>query len=275
MALTYHINYRGIPGTLIYITGSDGVSRGTIIPAMTLDDGTGTGSPLGSAANPLNITSGSGASSNQVQGNAASGATDTGNPVKGAAVYNSTLPLVTTGQRVDFQAGRNGSLLVGTGTNGTAGRDAIGQLNGFVAATDTTSAAAPNPIASATHVFNGTTWDRQKKPNATGRLLSSAATTNATSVKATAGDMFRISGNNTVATKRYLKIYDKASAPTVGTDVPRRTIPLLASAAFDFSFPTPMYFANGIAFAITANAADADTTAVAAGDIECLMLDYA
>lgn len=43
-------------------------------------------------------------------GSAASGASDTGNPVKVGAVYNSTFPTVTNGQRVDMQADSRGSI---------------------------------------------------------------------------------------------------------------------------------------------------------------------
>jgi hypothetical protein len=124
--------------------------------------------------------------------------------------------------------------------------------------------------------FNGSTYDRVKKANAASRLLSSAATTNATSVKASAGDLFKIAGNNTVASKRYLKLYNKASAPTVGSDTPVLTfvLPLSAPFAIDLG-ATGQYFSTGIAYAITGAAADADTTALGAGDIECLNLTYA
>lgn len=50
--------------------------------------------------------------------------------------------------------------------------------------------------------------------------LTSAATTNATSVKTTAGTIYNIVVSNTGVTAVYLKIYNKASAPTVGTDIP-------------------------------------------------------
>lgn len=53
MALSYHIGQRGVLGTLVYLLGGDGVNRGGVIPAMTLDDGTGANAPLGSASNPL------------------------------------------------------------------------------------------------------------------------------------------------------------------------------------------------------------------------------
>ncbi len=43
-------------------------------------------------------------------GNVAAGSTDSGNPVKVGAVYNSTAPTYTTGQRTDLQADSQGNL---------------------------------------------------------------------------------------------------------------------------------------------------------------------
>lgn len=107
------------------------------------------------------------------------------------------------------------------------------------------------------------------------RLLSSAATTNATSVKTSAGKLVKLRGYNAVASVRYLKLYNKASAPTVGTDTPVLTLALPASSAFEFDMGAlGLPFATGIAYAITGAAADADTTAVAAGDITCLNVLY-
>lgn len=104
------------------------------------------------------------------------------------------------------------------------------------------------------------------------RLLSAAASTNATSAKASAGTLKAIQGYNAKASPVFLKLYNKASAPTVGTDTPVKTIYLPASSAFalDFSFT----FATGIAYALTGAATDADTTALVAGDILCLNIDY-
>ena len=103
------------------------------------------------------------------------------------------------------------------------------------------------------------------------RLLSSAATTNATLIKASAGRMFLIMGRNNAAAIRYLKFYNKASAPTVGTDVPVLTIALDASSRFEIDLnPYGQFFTTGIAFAITGALADNDTTAIAAADISAL-----
>lgn len=106
----------------------------------------------------------------------------------------------------------------------------------------------------------------------TARLLSSAATTNATVVKAGNGTIRRMTGYNASGSARYLKMYDKVDAPTVGTDTPRKTYYLPPSTAFVFDCED--YFGQGIGFAITGAAADADTTAVLVGDVLCLNIDY-
>lgn len=106
--------------------------------------------------------------------------------------------------------------------------------------------------------------------------LISAATTNATSVKGSAGTLYGIQVISVIATVRFLKLYDKASAPTVGTDTPIKVIPIpanTAGAGVVISAPVGINFANGIAFAITANIGDSDNTAIAAND--CVVnLDY-
>ena len=115
--------------------------------------------------------------------------------------------------------------------------------------------------------FNGATWSLSTKPNTAARITSAAATTNATLVKSSAGDLFDIRAFNTSASPRFLKLYNKASAPTVGTDTPVATYYLPPGAAFSMSLPTPLYFSTGIALAITTGSADSDTGALTAGDI--------
>lgn len=110
-------------------------------------------------------------------------------------------------------------------------------------------------------------------PSSVSRLLSSAASTNAAVVKASPGSVYKIRGNNTVASKRYLKLYNKATSPTVGTDTPVATFVLLASSSFEISLDA-LYFSAGIGYAITAAIADADTTIIGAGDIEALNIIY-
>lgn len=100
--------------------------------------------------------------------------------------------------------------------------------------------------------------------------LISAATTNATSVKASAGTVYAVMAFNLNAAVRYLKLYNKASSPTVGTDTPVATFPIPASttgAGFVINLDPGADFATGIALALTTGVADADTGAVAANEI--------
>jgi hypothetical protein len=96
----------------------------------------------------------------------------------------------------------------------------------------------------------------------------SLATNNATNLKTIAGVIGGIIAINLTSAVKYLKIYDKATAPTVGTDVPVMTIPIPASTdGAGFVWNVPIELGNGVSYAITGAAADNDNTAVAAGDV--------
>ena len=108
------------------------------------------------------------------------------------------------------------------------------------------------------------------------RMVSAAGTTNATVAKAGQGRLYGILGYNAAAAIRYLKLYNKSTAPTVGTDTPALTIALAPSAPFVLDFGLPgLYFTNGIGYATTTGSADADATAVTAADIVGLNITYA
>jgi hypothetical protein len=176
-----------------------------------------------------------------VQGNSASGATDVGNPVKVGAVFNTTPPTVTNGQRVDAQATNRGFLLTASSLYGgglSSGADGITNTSRMTFL-DQTGGNSNGYLPTFSWIFNGTTWDRVKKPNTVNRLVSSAATNNATNIKGSAGDVFLIQGFNATAGVKYLKLYNKATAPTVGTDTPFVTFALPASAPFTFDFGPP------------------------------------
>lgn len=205
-----------------------------------------------------------------VEGNVASGATDSGNPVKIGGVISTTLPSSgTTGQRRDVWMTQAGAIVI-AGMSATGGD---GANNGNIA-----TPMFPNGQSfgwgTAPYRFNGTSWDRDRKPNATSRIASAAATTNATSAKASAGDLWTVHGYNAAASVRYLKFYNKASAPTVGTDVPTITLAIGPSQAFRFDLGGH-YFSTGIAYALTTGSADADTGALTLADIVGLTISYA
>jgi ribosomal protein L11 len=96
--------------------------------------------------------------------------------------------------------------------------------------------------------------------------LNTAATTNGTSFKASAGSLTEISVSNVTATPIFVKLYNKASAPTVGTDVPIFTISAAANTtvAYEFGF-TGKRFSAGIALAATGAIGASDTTSAVAG----------
>lgn len=107
-----------------------------------------------------------------------------------------------------------------------------------------------------------------------GRLISCAATTNGTNVKGSAGAVFSVRGYNTAAAVKWIKLYNKATAPTVGTDTPVLTFAAPPSAAFHIEFANGRYFSTGIGYGMTGAVADADTTALAAGDIVAFHVEY-
>lgn len=103
----------------------------------------------------------------------------------------------------------------------------------------------------------------------------SAASTNATSVKTSNGRLYSVQVTNTSASTKWVKFYNKASAPTVGTDTPVARYAIPAGWCGElFDSPMGRAFSTGIAYAITGGGADSDTTAVAAGDVY-LVGDYA
>ena len=101
--------------------------------------------------------------------------------------------------------------------------------------------------------------------------LVSAATDNATSVKATRGRVGYIIASNVNAAVRYLHLYDRATAPTLGTHTPVLTVPLpgaTVGTAVVLSVPETIEFATGIAFAITTTTGTIPASgAVAANEI--------
>ncbi len=108
------------------------------------------------------------------------------------------------------------------------------------------------------------------------RLVSAAATTNATSVKASAGRVYAITAYNAAAAVRYLKLYNEASAPTVGTDTPVLTFAIGPAQQFNLTvMDVGIYFSTGIAYALTTGSADSDTGALTAADVVGLNIMYA
>lgn len=109
----------------------------------------------------------------------------------------------------------------------------------------------------------------------TARLVSAAASINATVVKASVGRLYRITGFNASAAVRYLKLYNKATAPVPGTDTPVASFRIPASSPIAIDYGSiGLSFAAGISYVLTTGTADADTGALTAGDIEHLTFAF-
>jgi hypothetical protein len=98
------------------------------------------------------------------------------------------------------------------------------------------------------------------------RLLSSAATDNATVGADGPYCAKNIIGMNNRTSKVFLKLYDKLTAPA-STDTPLVTFDLPASSAFAIDLGDGLVFNKGLGYRLTTGSADNDTGAVASGDI--------
>lgn len=107
------------------------------------------------------------------------------------------------------------------------------------------------------------------------RLVSAAASTNGTVVKASAGRVYKIEGYNAAAAVRYLK-FSNSTTITVGTTAVVDTFALKPNDYFDFNFgPIGRGYSTGICYGLTVNSADNDTTALTAADIVGLNVYFA
>ena len=124
-------------------------------------------------------------------------------------------------------------------------------------------ATEPIPAIQA-HGITGTVAVTQ--PTGTEFSLVTAASTNATLVAAGSIGLNEITISNLTAAIIYVKLYNKATAPTVGTDVPRVTIPVPIGGLVAIEFGNlGKRFPLGLGLAVTAGAAATDTAAVAVG----------
>lgn len=199
-------------------------------------------------------------------------------PLPSGAAAETTLATVET--NTDF------GTVVGGGVEATALRVTIASDSTGVLTVDNGGTFATQAAQSGTwtvqpgNTANTTPWLVNDRPDTTGGLsLSktvSAATTNATSVKGSAGQVYAVQVFNTNASPRYLKLYDKATAPTVGTDTPVKTLLIPGNAngaGMVLNWDKGLVFSNGIGFGTTTGMADSDTGAVGSEEI-AVNLDY-
>lgn len=162
--------------------------------------------------------------------------------------------------RLSAQAAVTGAAvvtLIGTDANGVVGLD--------------------TPLPAGTNLLGNVNalQTANANPGQTPVAVNSAATTNAAVSKASAGVLLNVSANNATAAAKFIRFYNKATAPTVGTDVPIIVLTVLANASKEIEYGiVGKRFSTGIGHAITNAAAVLDATVVAAGDVQ-LAYDYA
>lgn len=127
------------------------------------------------------------------------------------------------------------------------------------------------------YLANGISLDKYSAVASNGlstNRLVVLGTTNLTVVKAGAGRFYGYEIYNNAASVRFVKLFNKTTAPTLGTDIPWRTIAVPAGTGRAISIPQGTSFGVGLSFATTTLAADLDTTAVTANDL-IINIDYA
>jgi hypothetical protein len=126
-----------------------------------------------------------------------------------------------------------------------------------ISGTVTVTAGTVNPVVPATPYF-----------------LNSAATTNGALIIAGTSNVSSFYATNEGASTAYIKLYNKATAPTVGTDVPEMIIPVPAAVGGLVGVANPRIgfhgfrFALGLGIAITRNAVHTDATAIGAAEVK-------
>lgn len=165
-------------------------------------------------------------------------------------VNGSTAPASTTSLSMQFIACQDYAELTAEITSGR-GQSVAGQGIGVYM------------TGGVTQTITGTITANQGSFTApTPGTISAAASTNTGFLKASAGTVYMITLTNYSASPRYLKLYNKTTAPTIGTDTPVMTIPVLANSMIAIPFGTTgKRFSTGIAYALTGGMAISDTTA--------------
>lgn len=96
---------------------------------------------------------------------------------------------------------------------------------------------------------------------------TAAATTNLTSARTQRCNLMCAILTNASAATKWVKLYDKATAPVLASDVPKAKIAVPAGSTVLLQPPDGLNFDTGFAYALTGAAADTDATALAAGDM--------
>ena len=131
-------------------------------------------------------------------------------------------------------------------------------------------------MSSTTYNITPGRYERQLPVATKAHSKSSTNSTNATSVKASAGTVFNMIIHNTHSgggsgSAIAFRLYNKTTAPVVGTDVPMIIIHVPSSSSKEISFTSGVTFTDGIAYSITGGDSLLDATAVDADGVQLYM----
>jgi hypothetical protein len=128
-------------------------------------------------------------------------------------------------------------------------------------------------MSSTTYNITPGRYERQLPVATKVHFKSSTNSTNATSVKGSSGAIFNMIIHNTHSgggsgSAIAFRLYDKATAPIVGTDVPMIVIHVQSNDSKEINFTSGITFVNGIAYSITDGSSLMDATVVSADGVQ-------
>ncbi len=97
-------------------------------------------------------------------------------------------------------------------------------------------------------------------------IAAASANQDSQSVKASAGQLYGYALFNTAGSARYVKVYNKATAPT-SADTPALRVLVPPGGGANLAFDSGMAFGSGIGIRITTGAGDSDAGTVTANDV--------
>lgn len=172
----------------------------------------------------------------------------------------------------------NGTVSTASNTTWTVGFWAVESFANqpvFIAGSKHQGTQAPLPVApTGVQTISGTI---SPVTVATPYILNSLGSTNGALILTGTGGLHAFYASNIGATAAFVKLYNKAATPTVGTDVPAMIIPIppavggipgIATLPIGFA---GFRFALGMGIAITGAADDTDLTAVSAGQVKVML----
>jgi len=201
--------------------------------------------------------------------------TNSGNKSAGTqrVVIATDQPNLTTALNTNTAQINGVTVLMGNGTTGTGSqRVTIASDNtAFTvnAAESGTWTVQPGNTANTTPWLTAHATEATTANSALTSYLTSAASTNSTSVKGSAGNVYGISAINTTATLYYLRMYNSSSAPTCSSAtgfIESIPIPASATGAGVEIWPSvPQGYTTGIGFCLTGGGSSTDNTNAATG----------